>query len=135
MIWQVLEGKNEIVVTLLQAEDKVDSGRIWCQKKLYFEGHELAEEMNEALFDTEIDLMNFAVENESTVKPFSQSNERATFYRKRTPNDSKIDPQKSISSQFDLLRVSDPERYPAFFEHRGHRYKISISKMDVKRNE
>jgi methionyl-tRNA formyltransferase len=91
--------------------------------------------MNEALFDTEIDLMNFAVENESTVKPFSQSNERATFYRKRTPNDSKIDPQKSISSQFDLLRVSDPERYPAFFEHRGHRYKISISKMDVKRNE
>jgi methionyl-tRNA formyltransferase len=132
LVWQVLEGKNEIVVSLLEAEEQVDTGRIWCQKKIYFEGHELADEMNQALFDAEIDLMNFAVDNKSTVEPVDQSEEQATYYRKRTPDDSKIDPDKNIVSQFDLLRVADPVRYPAFFDYRGHKYKISISKMDVK---
>ena len=34
---------------------------------------------------------------------------------KRTPADSEIDPGKSILEQFNLLRIVDSERYPAFF--------------------
>jgi spore coat polysaccharide biosynthesis predicted glycosyltransferase SpsG len=36
----------------------------------------------------------------------------------------------SIAEQFDLLRVVDPEHYPAFFDYRGKRYIIKMEKAD-----
>jgi methionyl-tRNA formyltransferase len=38
--------------------------------------------------------------------------------------------QKTIAEQFDLLRVVDNLRYPAFFDHRGKRYRLTIKKAD-----
>jgi methionyl-tRNA formyltransferase len=35
-----------------------------------------------------------------------------------------------LAEQFDLLRVVDSERFPAFFEYRGRRYKLKIEKDD-----
>ena len=32
-IWEILKGNNKITVSLLEAEDKVDSGNIW--KKIF----------------------------------------------------------------------------------------------------
>ena len=34
----------------------------------------------------------------------------------------------SIAEQFDLLRVVDPEHYPAFFDYRGKRYIPKVEK-------
>jgi methionyl-tRNA formyltransferase len=34
-----------------------------------------------------------------------------------------------LGEAFDLLRVADPERYPAFFEHRGRTYRIRIDPL------
>ena len=53
-IWQVLEGKQEIRVSLLEAEDAVDSGAIWHQNKLVIPQSALWDEVNEALFDAEL---------------------------------------------------------------------------------
>ena len=50
--------------------------------------------------------------------------------KRRTPADSRLDPDKSIAEQFELLRVVDNQRYPAFFDHRGRRYRITIEKVD-----
>jgi hypothetical protein len=49
-----------------------------------------------------------------------------SFYKKRTPGDSRLDPQKSLAEQFNLLRVVDNDRYPAFFEWNGRRYNLKI---------
>lgn len=129
-IWQVLEGSNNITISMLEAEEKVDSGAIWRQKTLKLEGHELYDEINEKLFAVEFELMDYAVENFNTVKPRSQDDVAPTYYRKRTPEDSRIDPNKSISEQFELLRIADPNRFPAFFDLRGHSYKIVLLKQD-----
>jgi methionyl-tRNA formyltransferase len=56
-VWQVLEGKNRIPVTLLEAEDAVDSGAIWAQRDLSLEGHELFDEIAARLFELELELM------------------------------------------------------------------------------
>lgn len=128
-IWQIIEGKNNIIVTLLEAEDKVDSGLIWTQRKLILYGHELYDEINEKLFAIEIDLMDFAVENFKNISPMPQREVDATFYRKRTSEDSRIVPEKSIAEQFDLLRVADTHRFPAFFDFRGYRYQIELKKL------
>jgi len=127
-IWQILEGKNDIVVTLLEAEDQVDSGAIWDQRHLNLEGHELYEEINAALFELELKLMDYAVDNFFKSGLRVQDTRKSTYYRRRKPEDSRIDPDKSISEQFDLLRVADFERFPAFFDLRGRRYLIKIIK-------
>jgi hypothetical protein len=44
--------------------------------------------------------------------------------------DSRLDPDKSLRDQFNLLRVSDPVSYPAFFELNGRRFEISIHAND-----
>lgn len=130
-IWQIVEGSNRICVTLLEAAEKVDSGAIWAQKVLNLEGHELYDEINDKLFEIESQLMDFAVDNFLTIIPIPQRQESPSYYPMRTPENSRIDPDKSIEEQFDLLRVADPVRFPAYFEMRGHRYRITIEKMDT----
>lgn len=127
-IWTVLEGGNEITVSLIEAEDKVDTGRIWAQEKICLEGHELYNEINDLLFVATIRLMNKAVSGGLT--PRAQTDEEATYWPKRTPEMSEIAPDSTIEQVFNLLRVSDPVRYPAFFRLKGHKYKIKIEKDD-----
>ena len=127
-IWQILEGRKTIIITLLEAEDEVDSGAVWKQVELLFAGHELYDEINHALFDAVISLMTFAIGAIESIRPVPQRDAVPTYYRKRTPEDSRIDPDRSIAEQFDLLRVADPNRYPAFFDLRGHRYEIRLLK-------
>src|SRR6201995_842782 len=61
-VWQSLEGRRDIVVSLLEAQDQVDTGPIWAQRHLVLEGHELLEEINEGLFAIELELMDQALE-------------------------------------------------------------------------
>ena len=127
-VWQILEGVNKITLTLLNAEDELDSGDIWHQISFDIEGHELFDEINQLLFNAEIQLITWAIENCLHVYPRSQNGE-ASYYPKRIPEYSRLDPTRSIESQFDLMRICDSDRYPAFFELRGCKYKIQITKF------
>ena len=129
-IWQVLEGKEQITVTLLEAEDKVDTGAIWAQTSFSLEGHELYDEINQRLFTAELELMDYAVDNFETAQPRQQPEVPATYYRKREPDDSRIDPERPLVESFNQLRVADPNRYPAFFYHRGQKYTIRLEKSE-----
>lgn len=130
-IWSILEGESDITVTLLEAADKVDSGAIWLKKKFTLQGHELVDEINERLFNAELELMTEAIEQYAEIKPYAQAPSLNDDYcRKRLPEDSKLDPNKTIKEQFNLLRVADSERYPCFFDINGHRYIVCIKKAN-----
>ena len=45
-------------------------------------------------------------------------------------DDSELDINKSINSQFNLLRICDNKRYPAFFRKHGFTYKLQIEKVE-----
>jgi methionyl-tRNA formyltransferase len=126
-IWQVLEGRDRIMLTLLNAEDALDSGDIWHQTEIRLQGTELYDEINAALFDAEVELMDWALRNCDRAQPRRQSGE-SSFYRRRTPQDSRIDPARSLVESFNQLRVADPQRYPAHFEHLGRKYLIRIER-------
>ncbi|MGJ8648957.1 MAG: formyltransferase family protein [Opitutaceae bacterium] len=129
-IWKIVQGLGHFTVTLLEAEDKVDSGDIWHQVEVSVPQDALWDEINAQLFEAECLLMDFAAENFETVIPRPQdSNVEPTYYPKRTPADSEIDPNKSIADQFDLIRVCDPVRFPAYFKHRGATYSIRLEKQ------
>lgn len=129
-IWDILAGGKRITVSLVQAELPVDSGPIWAKQSFTLEGHELVNEINTKLFLTEIKLMSIAIDNYYSIEPKIQPKIHSEYFRKRTPEDSRLDPNKTIKEQFNLLRVADYHRYPAFFEHLGHKYKIKIEEYD-----
>ena len=60
-------------------------------------------------------------------KPKKQKGD-ASYYKRRTAIDSQLDPYKTIADQFNLLRVVDNIRYPAFFNYNDCDYIIEIRK-------
>jgi len=129
-IWSILGGAEQITVSLLETSEPVDSGAIWLKTTFSLEGHELLPEINEKLFAAELLLMSQAVDQFYTIKPMQQMGEPGPYMAKRSPADSRLDPAKSIAEQFNLLRVVDSQRYPAFFDYRGKRYLIKIEKVE-----
>ena len=128
-IWNIVEGGNTITVCLIEAVDPVDSGPIWARTQFSLEGHELLPEINQKLFSAELELMSAAVRDRGVGNPVPQTGDPGPYRTKRTPEHSRLDPDKSIAEQFDLLRVVDNERYPAFFHFRGKRYVLKIEKV------
>lgn len=130
-IWELAAGATHITLSLLEAEDKVDSGRIWHKVQIPVPPTALWDEINHLLFTAEVQLMDLALASYGNIQPQEQPKElKPTYYRLRTPKDSRIDPQKSLSDQFDLIRVCDPHRFPAFFEYRGQRFALKLEKFN-----
>ncbi len=127
-IWKILEGGNEVTLSLLEANDKVDTGKIWHQILVKFDSLDLVGDINDKLFKSQFRMLDWALENYSDVKPVEQVGE-SNYYRLRTPQDSEIDITKSIEDQFSLLRVCDQNRFPAFFYYCGGKFNISISRV------
>lgn len=130
-IWELIRGSEAITLSLLEADDKVDTGRIWLKLRIPVGKTALWNEVNHLLFSAEIQLMNQAIDEYEEIEPYAQSGDsESTYYRKRTPHDSQVDPSKSFAEQFDLMRMCDPQRYPAWFELRGQKYKITVEKLN-----
>lgn len=128
-IWQIIEGASNIVVSLIEAEDYVDSGRVVAKTEFDLRGDELIEEINQRLFTAETALMTFALKNYKDLEPVPQPDRPSSSYPRRSPEDSRLDPDKTILEQFNLLRIVDNERYPAFFEVAGCKYRLKIEKV------
>ena len=128
-IWSILEGNNTITLCLLEASEPVDSGRIWFKTSFNLSGHELLPEINEKLFAAELYLMEIAIAEFNQISPQEQQGDSGKYLKKRTVEDSKLDIDKSIAEQFNLLRVVDNTRYPAFIEYLGFKYAIRIEKI------
>lgn len=130
-VWELSQGADSITLSLLEAEDKVDSGRIWHKLNIPVPKHALWDEINHLLFQAEVQLINFAIENIGKIEPQLQNLEvGATYFDRRTPQHSQIDPSKSIADQFDLIRVCDPNRFPAYFYYLGERYVLKVEKSN-----
>ena len=130
-VWAVLAGSEVITLSLLEAAAKVDEGRIWIKKDIAISKAALWDEINHLIFEAEIELINRAIDECEMIHPYEQDDmDMTTYYRKRTPLDSKIDPEKSIVEQFNLIRICDPNRYPAWFEIDKQKYKLILQRLD-----
>jgi len=129
LTWQILEGRNEIMVSLLGVGEEADAGPVYLQRSLRFEGHELNAELRAAQGRTTVELCLAFLAADAPPEGEVQQGE-PTWYRQRTPADSELDPNRTIAQQFEQLRVADNERYPAYFDYRGHRYVLRIEKSE-----
>jgi methionyl-tRNA formyltransferase len=132
-IWAIINGSNKIIVSLLEVNDPIDSGDVWKKMEFNLIGHELLPEINKKLFEVEFLLIDYAILNYKIIKPSPQKEFLHSPLLKRGPDNSRLCPEKSIASQFNLLRVVDNQRYPAFFDLNGHRYLIKIEKINIEK--
>ena len=117
MTWQILEGENCIPITLFEADAELDAGPIYLQDRLTLKGHELIKKWQDLQAKSTIKLCLRWFDMYKEIVPAAQpQNGESSNYRRRRPVDSKLDLNLSIAEQFDLLRVVDNERYPAYFQ-------------------
>ena len=102
--WQILEGKNDIVVSLLELSEHVDSGDIVGQATINFNGTELYDEIRKKQANATYDLIIKFLEKYPAIEKTPQSG-NSTFYRKRGPSDSELDIEKQSGSIFVIANL------------------------------
>lgn len=131
-IWDILGGKEELTLSLLTAENAVDTGSIWAKHRFVVPRHALYDEINSLLFKAELNLMDQGISMiAADERPVPQPIEGGSYNPRRTPEDSRLDPTRSLAELFDQLRVADPDRFPAFFEIHGKKYGITLKKLET----
>lgn len=129
LTWQILEGSNKIPVSLFEAADEIDAGPIYLQEFIQLTGKELLPELKHLQGEFTIRLIVKFLENINEISKNVQTGE-SSFYPRRTKEDSQLDINKTIKEQFNLLRVCDNERYPAFFLLGDQKYILKIYKEE-----
>ena len=128
LAWQVLEGVNDIPVSLFEAVDAVDAGDVYILDYMKLDGTELNDEIKHKQGLIMIDMIETYINNYDEIIGKPQVGDD-TFYPKRTSKDSELNINKSIKDQFNLLRVVDNERYPAFFYLNDKKYIVKINEV------
>ena len=132
MPWQIVEGRNDIVFTLFEAAAGVDAGPYYDKQCLHLNGTELFDEWKTLQSQMVVNMIRSFLAAYPHTVPREQKGQES-FYRKRTREDDKLDVQKPLADLFDHVRICDPEHYPAWFEYRGRKFKLSISPLQGSR--
>lgn len=131
LTWQIIEGKKKIIFSLIEAAEQMDSGKIYLQKKVKIPENVLFKQIKEIQLQINLGLIESflkKLKKNKLVKGRKQKG-NSSFFRKRTPLDHKININKNIRSQFNILRTSDNKFYPSFFEYKNKKYKIIIKEL------
>jgi methionyl-tRNA formyltransferase len=126
LFWQVLKGENKIPFTMIEASGKVDNGDIYMQEMLELTDYELNEELRGKQAKMIMQMcVKFVNDYEKYKIPVKQNGDES-FYKKRDKKDSKLNIDKTIRDQFNLLRIVNNSDYPAYFELDGNRYTLKV---------
>lgn len=125
--WQILNNKSKITVKLIEATQKVDSGDIYGETKFTVNKTDLNDDIREQQANATIKLIsNFLKKYPKTKKKKQKGKE--SFYLRRTKKDSELNPNKTILDNFNLMRICDNEKYPAFFRYKNEIFYLNIYK-------
>jgi UDP-2,4-diacetamido-2,4,6-trideoxy-beta-L-altropyranose hydrolase len=127
MTWQILEGASCISVTLFEAVAELDAGPIYLQQQIELQGHELVEEWRALQAQATLELcLDWVDRYQEVLAAARHQHGEHSYYRRRRPADSQLNPDLSLVEQFNLLRVVDNQSYPAFFYSHGRRYVLRV---------
>jgi methionyl-tRNA formyltransferase len=124
--WQILKKKNTIKINLIKLESKVDSGDIILTDNLKLNGSELYDEIRKKQADVTFKLIDKFLSQK--INCYKKQKGKETFFRKRSPVDSKIDIKQSLKKNFNLMRICNNEKWPAFFYYKNQKYILKIFK-------
>ena len=131
---EILNNRNKIYISLFEATNKLDTGDIYLQDFFNLSGLELNDEIRkkQANLTNKMVLKFLDLLKTKKIKKKKQKIITNKFLKKRYPEDSQLNINKSIKSQLNLLRVCDNKRYPAFFHYKKKKFLIKIYDINDK---
>lgn len=123
--WQVLNDINKIPVTLFEASEKIDSGEIYLTDFIELDGYELIDKIRYFQAEVVFRMIIKFLKKYPNIKGYSQKG-KSSYYKKRTKVDSELNIEGKLKDQFNLLRVCDNEKYPAFFYMNKKKYILKV---------
>jgi methionyl-tRNA formyltransferase len=124
---QILKNKNKIFISLIKADKKVDSGNVYLRDYFFLQGHELIDEIRYSQGLACLKIVKKFLKKFPIVKNIPQLG-RSNFNKKRNASNSILNINKSIKSQFNLLRICDNNQWPAYFIYKNNKYILKIFK-------
>ena len=124
---QIMKNKKSIICCLFKLNDKPDGGFIYLKDKLIIKKTDIFDEIKKKQMSLTSNMIIKFMKKYPNIKGERQSGKR-TFFRRLTPNDDKIDVNKSIKSQFDKLRSTNHYEYKNFFFINGKKFYLKLDK-------
>ena len=125
--WQILKGISHIKISLIEAAQDVDSGDIYLQSQINFDGTELYQEIREKQAKATIEIIIEFLKLYPNINPRKQCGKQS-FYPRREKKDSELKISSTLEENFNLLRISNNDEWPAFFYYKGIKYILKIYK-------
>jgi len=128
--WQILSGERNFTMSLIHMSDPVDSGDIVAQREFEVGEDLLFEEISSVIGQVQSELIESCLGMTPSQLLGVRQDGTKSYYGKRSPSDSEIDPSKPLSDQWNSLRAADPVRYPSFFTLGGRKYVLRIERLE-----
>jgi methionyl-tRNA formyltransferase len=124
----LINNERESGSTVHLMEALPDRGDILAQSRVALSPFDTVRSMQRKVYATEPDLVINALNAlRQGAEPRAQNERLASEYpRRRTPEDSEVDPSRSLSSLFNHIRASDQDEFPAFFYYMGEKVCIKF---------
>lgn len=113
----LINGESETGVTVHHISKDVDAGDIIIRKKVKLDMFDTVKSIMSKTSKIEPNILYEAVQmlKNGNAPRIPQNRSNVIEYKNRTPEDSEIDWNKPLKSQYNKIRACDPEKYPAFF--------------------
>jgi methionyl-tRNA formyltransferase len=121
----IVRGHRHTKLTALRMVEELDAGPVYVKEDLCLEGN--AENIYIQASRLSAQMISFIIENQ--IEPYPQEG-KPTFFKRRTPEQSKITEFQDLQTFYDFIRMLDAKGYPkAFLEYKGVRYEFSRAEL------
>lgn len=129
----IMNNEKEHGITAHILTEQLDAGDILLQKKFgiseFSTVKTLKDKVNKIAPSFFLELLESIMSNNLNLKKQDYSKTKIVA-GKRTPEDSIVDPSKSLDELYHEIRACDPELYPAYFMKNGKKIAIKIFSID-----
>jgi methionyl-tRNA formyltransferase len=133
--WAMINGEKTTGVTLFRINDgEVDSGEVFGQKELKIMDSDFAYDMVIKVTHATVELFLEFLENmeHNRLKGYKQDEALASYTCKRTPNDGRINWNKSSWEIYNLIRALTYPFPGSFCEYDGEQFTITKARLGEK---
>jgi len=126
---QIIKGKTLITFSLFECLEKMDSGKVYLKKKFYFSPTLIYSEIKEHQLNCALTLLDLFIKKIKNKKKLIKGKPqigKPTFFKRLKNEASKIDINKNLKSQINIIRTRDNDKFPSFFYYKKRKYIIKL---------
>ena len=125
----IAEGATESGVTIHKIDSGTDSGPVLYQERISLTPFDTYRSLRAKLLDAEpkaiVSALRMVLQGNPRFVPQDES-QASSYLTRRRPEDSEIDPSRSLLELFDRIRACDPDAFPAFFQFHGQKVCVRL---------